>query len=59
MISIDYESLNGKRYYEVYVIALDYLKEMAYCDHDKSNFTQTENQLYNISINLEKINNKL
>ena len=58
-ISVDYESLNSKRYYEVYVIALEYLKEMAYCDHDKSNFTQTDNQLYNISVNLEKINNKL
>lgn len=58
-ILIDYESLAGKKYHEEYNIVLSYSREMGYSDTTKSNLTNAENQLYNISANLEKINNKL
>lgn len=58
-ITIDYESLNGKKYHEEYIIALEYSNQMGYSDSNRSNLSETDNQLYNISANLEKINNKL
>lgn len=58
-VSLCYEDMAGKKYREDYVLNLEYVYSTGFSDHNKSNYTASENALHNIASSLDSITMKM
>lgn len=60
-VSLQYTSVddNKKQYSDEYTLTVQYAHQMGYTDHEKSNLTDEENAIRNISSHLDSIRRKL